>query len=88
MEIPFVFDTVGNVPLTGSRPDKYCLARAMSDAWSAFARRGDPNHQGIPIWEPYDLSKRSTMIFDTPYHLEKGPFREELDSWKGMEIIP
>jgi para-nitrobenzyl esterase len=88
MEIPFVFDTVGNVPLTGSRPDKFELAKAMSDAWAAFARRGDPNHQGIPKWEPYDLKKRSTMILDIPCRAENDPYREELDAWHGMEVIP
>jgi para-nitrobenzyl esterase len=88
MEIPFVFDTVGNVPLTGSRPDKFALAAAMSDTWSAFARRGNPNNQGIPKWEPYDIKKRSTMIFDVPCRVENDPYRQELDAWQGMDIIP
>jgi para-nitrobenzyl esterase len=88
IEIPFVFDTVGDVPLTGSRPNKYNLAKAMSDAWSAFARRGDPNHQEIPIWEPYDLDKRATMILDVPCRVENDPYRGELDAWQGMEVIP
>ena len=88
MEIPFAFDTVGNVPLTGSRPDKFGLAGAVSDAWSAFARGGDPNHPGIPRWEPYDLNHRSTMIFDVPCRAVQDPYREELDAWQGLEVIP
>jgi para-nitrobenzyl esterase len=88
MEMPFVFDNVDSTILTGSRPDKYGLATVMSDAWSAFAKNGNPNHSGIPKWEPYTLNKRSTMIFDNPCRVEMDPFREELDAWKGLDVIP
>jgi len=88
LEIPFVFDHVDDVPLTGSRPDKYELAASMSGAWSAFARNGDPSHPGIPKWNAYTRENRATMIFDVPCRLEVDPYREELDAWKGMDIIP
>ena len=89
LEIPFVFDNVGNnVLLTGSRPDKYELASVMSDAWSAFAHKGDPSHPGIPEWKPYTIDKRAIMIFDVPCRLESDPFREELDAWDGIDVIP
>ncbi len=85
-EIPFVFDNTDDVPFTGERPDKYQLAAAMSEAWTAFARSGNPNHPGIPDWEPYTLEKRATMIFDVPCRLEYDPAREELAAWEGMPI--
>jgi len=85
LEIPFVFDNVDDMPMTGDRPDKYELAEAMSKAWAAFARSGDPNHPGIPQWEPYTVDNRATMIFDVPCRVETDPYREELDAWKGME---
>jgi para-nitrobenzyl esterase len=88
LEIPFVFDNVDDIPLTGSRPDKYELVAAMSGAWSTFARSGDPNYPGIPKWEPYTCEKRATMIFDVPCRLEIDPYREELDAWQGMDVIP
>jgi para-nitrobenzyl esterase len=88
LEIPFAFGNVRDVTLTGSRPDKYELAKAVSSAWSAFARCGNPSHPGIPKWENYKLERRSTMVLDVPCHLENDPYREELDAWKGMEIIP
>lgn len=88
LEIPFVFDNVGNVPLTGSRPDRFRLAADMSTAWTAFAHTGDPTHPGIPRWERYTPSRRSTMVFDVPCLLEIDPYREELNVWKGLEIIP
>jgi para-nitrobenzyl esterase len=86
LEIPFVFDITDDVPWTGDRPDKYGLAAAMSEAWGAFARTGDPSHPGIPKWEPFTADHRATMLFDVPSKLLIDPFHEELDAWKDMKI--
>jgi len=88
LEIPFVFDNTDDVPMTGSRPDKHELAAAMSEAWSAFARTGDPSHAGIPKWVPYTTDNRATMLFDVPCRIEVDPAHEELDAWEGMKVIP
>jgi para-nitrobenzyl esterase len=88
LEIPFAFDNTDDVPMTGERPDKHELAAAVSNAWAAFARSGDPSHPGIPKWEPYTVDNRATMLLDVPCRLEIDPAREELDAWAGMEIIP
>jgi para-nitrobenzyl esterase len=88
LEIPFVFDNTDDVPMTGDRPDKHELAAAVSEAWAAFARNGDPNHPGIPKWAPYTVKNRATMLFDVPCRVEIDPAREELDAWEGMEVIP
>jgi para-nitrobenzyl esterase len=88
LEIPFVFDNTDDVPMTGDRPDKHELATAVSEAWATFACNGDPNHPGIPKWPPYTIKNRATMLLDVPCRVEIDPAREELDAWKGMEIIP
>jgi len=88
LEIPFVFDNVDAVSITGSRPDRYELAAAMSEAWIAFARNGDPNHPGIPTWKPYTIENRETMLFDVPCRAERDPAREELDAWEGIKVDP
>jgi para-nitrobenzyl esterase len=49
----------------------------MSEAWLAFARSGDPNHRGIPRWQPYDLERRPVMLFDTPSRAVNDPHRDE-----------
>jgi len=85
LEIPFVFDNTDGVPLVGERPDKPELVASMSEAWISFARSGDPNHPGIPKWEPYSADNRATMLFDVPCRIEVDPYREELDAWEGME---
>ncbi|WP_298163291.1 carboxylesterase/lipase family protein [Brevundimonas sp.] len=49
---------------TGTGPEAIEVARRMSETFIAFARTGDPNNAAIPAWAPYDLERRSTMIFD------------------------
>lgn len=88
MEVPFVFNNTDDVPMTGERPDKHELAGAISSAWAAFACSGDPSHAGIPNWPPYSINNRATMLLDVPCRVVSDPYREELDAWKGLEIIP
>jgi para-nitrobenzyl esterase len=84
MEIPFVFDHVDFVPLTGTRSGRYELAAAMREAWCAFARSGDPNHPGLPKWQPYSRENRQTMIFDIPCRAEMDPYQKEIDIWREL----
>lgn len=87
LDIPFVFDTVDDVPLAGNRPDKHELAAAMSKAWACFAYNSNPSHAGIPEWLPYTVQSRATMILDVPCRLDIDPDREELEAWQGLEIV-
>ena len=65
LDVPFVFDTTDLVPETvGSGSGAARLASQMSRTWIEFARRGDPNHARLPRWPVYDLTRRSTMLFD------------------------
>ena len=85
LEIPFIFETVDHMPMTGSREDKYELSEVMSETWFAFARNGDPNNPKIPKWEPYSANHRATMIFDVPCRAMVDPYREELNAWEGID---
>jgi para-nitrobenzyl esterase len=75
MEVPYVFDN------TAASPNDE-LATMMSEAWLAFARSGDPNHPGLPNWEPYTADNRATMFFDIPSHLVVDPYGEALKVWE------
>ena len=86
LEIPFVFDTVDDMAITGGRPDKYELLESINGAWIAFAHGGNPNHPGLPKWEPYSAQKRATMILDVPCRMAVDPFREELEAWEGIPL--
>ena len=57
-EIGFVFHNVSR-----PSPPRLKLAAEMSEAWLAFARDGEPGHDGVPKWPAYTLPDRATMIF-------------------------
>jgi para-nitrobenzyl esterase len=83
-EIPFVFDNVGG-EVMNSTPTRQILAGEMSEAWLAFARHGDPVHDGLPDWPSYDIDRRATMIFDRGgSHAEFDPWGADRQAWTGV----
>jgi carboxylesterase type B len=79
LEIPFVFDTLGNgtEPVWGTDPSQQ-LADTMHAAWVAFATRGDPG------WPKYELSRRANMRFDTISEVVDDPRSAERALWEGL----
>ncbi len=63
-DIPFVFHSCHNVPCANINDVTDCLENEMFGAAVAFARTGDPNHDGLPKWLPYTSESRETMVFD------------------------
>lgn len=72
-DIQMVFDNLAKPGATAKAPDAQAMADQMSEAFTAFARTGDPNCAAIPRWEPYDLKRRQTMVFNTPSALADDP---------------
>jgi len=73
-EIAFVFDNADLcVNLSGGLPESLTLAERVSGAWVNFARKGDPNHAGLPRWAPYTTDRRATMVFDTRCEVRNDP---------------
>jgi para-nitrobenzyl esterase len=73
-ELAFVFDNIDRcVNMTGGGADARALASKMSDAWIAFARKGDPNHPGLPKWPAFTADKGATMIFDDKCEVKNDP---------------
>jgi para-nitrobenzyl esterase len=77
IEIPFVFDTVKAARLTASSPDAPALADKVSEAWIAFARKGDPNISTLPRWPAFEPQNRPTMVFNNECTAENDPIRQE-----------
>ena len=74
LDIPLVFDNIHQPgSRTGTGDAAARLAARMSASLLAFARTGDPNHAGIPRWEPYTLPRRQTLLFDDRVALADDP---------------
>ena len=87
VEIPFAFDTVKAANLTKNSPTAQALADKVSDAWIAFARRGDPNTPKLPRWPVFEPANRPTMVFNNQSHVENDPIREQrLVMFKSMDL--
>jgi len=85
-EIPFVFDnTQLNSDITGGTQAAMALGAKMSNAWIAFARSGDPNHNGLPAWSAYDPNTRATMLFNDACEVVNDPGRDERLLWKRLQ---
>ncbi len=83
LELPFVFGAV-HLPVvqvfSGGGPAVETLSAQMQGAWLAFAATGDPSHDGIDAWRPWEPAGRATMIFGANTRLEAAPRDEELAS--------
>jgi para-nitrobenzyl esterase len=58
-EIAYVF---GN--LRSNKPEEKALSELMSACWINFARNGNPNGSGLPVWPAFDEKEQKTMFFD------------------------
>jgi para-nitrobenzyl esterase len=80
-EGPFIFGTLEATGQTREAPGAEKLSRKMQDAWLAFARKGDPNHPGIPRWHRYSTERRATMVFDDSVRAVEDPYGQERMAW-------
>lgn len=86
LEIPFVFDNLdqGGVEMFTGPDAPQALADAMHRSWLAFARHGNPNHDGIPAWPAYDLADRATLHFGDSVRVEHDPAPAARAAWDGL----
>jgi len=77
-ELSFVFDNTDRcAPMTGGGPGPRALAAKVSEAWINFARRGDPNHPGLPKWPAFTANEKAVMIFDNKCEAKNDPDHDE-----------
>lgn len=80
MEIPFVFNNVvRHASMTGGGEAARALGDKVSDAWLNFARTGNPNVEGLPMWEPYTVEQGATMFFNDTCEVKYNHDKELLD---------
>jgi para-nitrobenzyl esterase len=76
-ELPFVFDNTDRcAAMTGGTTEARELGARMSECWINFARKGDPNHNGVPRWPAFSADKIQTMIFDNQCEVKNDPAGE------------
>lgn len=76
-DIPLAFDTIGRPGSRASGPTAQLMADRISGAFAAFAATGEPNHEGLPDWAPYELTRRRTMILDAECRMQDDPRGDE-----------
>ncbi|HEY8003836.1 MAG TPA: carboxylesterase family protein [Phenylobacterium sp.] len=55
--------TFGNRTIAAATPEDHAIANALTDAWAAFAKTGDPSPPGGPKWPAYAASTDTVMEF-------------------------
>jgi para-nitrobenzyl esterase len=89
LELPFVFNNVHHLPeMVGTGPEIQPLADKLSAAWVAFARTGNPNHQGIPSWPAFNPTQRAVMVVDNEWKVVHDLNREERLAMDKFPNIP
>ena len=89
LDIAFVFNRFldqdfGIIPKKSEETE--VLSAKMMDAWTSFARTGDPNHKNIPEWTQYETDRRKTMVFDNNVKIWEDPLSKERKMWYGMKL--
>jgi len=62
-EVSFVFNTLSarwGAPAEAT-PEEKELARIMNSYWTNFAKTGNPNGNGLPVWPLYDTKKEAIL---------------------------
>jgi para-nitrobenzyl esterase len=84
VDVPFVLGTL-DAPdaqdLVPAGSPVGTLSEQMQDAWIAFARTGRPQTPGLPTWEPYDATCRSTMLLGSTCASVDAPNEPERRFW-------
>jgi para-nitrobenzyl esterase len=76
-ELPFVFDTLKSVYGNAVTPQDEAVARLMNAYWVSFAKRGDPNGEGRPVWPVFRAERDELLEFTAKGEAVGGP-----DPWK------
>lgn len=85
IDIPFVFGTLdkpGMPAFAGSSSEAHQLCIQVQDAWLAFAKTGDPSHESIGEWPPYEPEQRHMKLLDDPCQTVSAPFEHERLVWE------
>jgi len=88
MDIALAFGTLeAEGSYTGTGAEARALSAAVMKAFTAFARKGDPNGAGVPAWPAYRLPERRTMVWDVRSSAIPDPRRWERELFARVPYI-
>jgi para-nitrobenzyl esterase len=77
-DIEFVFDNLAHKDLPWRDTDKQ-LADLMAAYWTNFAKTGNPNGEGLPVWPQFKPSDDQIMKLDIPASAIKAEHRDRYE---------
>jgi para-nitrobenzyl esterase len=72
MEMPYVFDHLNQQEVPWTAKDRE-LAAQLAEYWANFAKTGDPNGPGVPVWPSFRDSPDKVMILGEQLRAEPIP---------------
>jgi len=84
LETPLEFLNSDTTPqFTGATVEARMLSEKIADVWLSFARRGNPNIDGLPPWAPVTANAAPAMVFDDNCRIDHGTDMAAIDAfWK------
>jgi para-nitrobenzyl esterase len=79
-EIPYVFGNLGGMGGSNGPEDKV-LSDVIMSYWINFARHGDPNGPGLPVWPAYDEKGQKTMFFAKTVSAQPHPNMDKIKAF-------
>jgi para-nitrobenzyl esterase len=76
-DVPFVFEHLG-APNRQAAPGDQGLSETMAAYWTNFAKRGDPNGEGVPNWPSFSDANPVVMYLKQPPRMGPVPSEEGL----------
>jgi para-nitrobenzyl esterase len=62
VDVPYVFRTLDR-DKPGLTPGDLAISETVSRYWTNFAKHGDPNGPGVPVWPEFTESEPRVMVF-------------------------
>jgi len=82
IDVGFVFGTHAG-PFFGSGPAADTFSRKVREAWTTFARTGNPSCESIGPWPMYGHD-RETMLLGIDCVVAKAPYEDERRAWDSI----
>jgi len=62
VDVPYVFQTLDHKD-ANLTPGDLAISETVATYWTNFAKRGDPNGEGVPTWPRFTEAKQQAMYF-------------------------